>query len=198
MLATSDTTSLAAARAVLLNGGVLVFPTETVYGMGVLFGDARAEEKLRRLKGRDAAKPFQVLVPDAAAAEKAAVLTPAARRVLAKFWPGALTAVLPARANPAMTIGLRAPDHPWLQALLRTLPAGITATSANLAGEPPARTAAEAEAAVGGLVELVLDGGPSALGRASTVAGLVNDELKIFREGAVTETMLRETLADRP
>ena len=196
----------ARARETLPRGGVVAFPTETVYGLGALYGDAAAAQRLRAIKGRDAAKPFQVLVAGVAAAERLARLTPAARRVLETFWPGPLTLVLPALADGAggansadarpATIGLRAPDHPWLQSLLQTLPTGLTATSANLAGEPPATDAAAALAALGGQVDLFIDGGPSAIGQASTVAALVEGELKILRPGSITETALRQALAE--
>ncbi len=196
--ATSE--AIVSARDALLRGGVVAFPTETVYGLGVLYGDAAAAARLRALKGRDAAKPFQVLVAGVAAAERLARLTPAARRVLTTFWPGALTVILPALApegagDAPATIGLRAPDHQWLQSLLRALPTGVTATSANLAGEPPATDAAAALAALGDKVDLVVDGGPSAIGQASTVVSLVGDSLKILRPGSVTEAALRATLA---
>ncbi|MCC7495148.1 MAG: threonylcarbamoyl-AMP synthase [Fimbriimonadaceae bacterium] len=196
LLAASDPTALDRAAAALQAGEVVVVPTETVYGVAALVTAAPAAEAIYALKGRPADKPLQVLVPDAAAA---AALTadwpPLAARLATDHWPGGLTMVLPAGIVPPAaqagdgSIGLRCPDHPWLLALLRRV-GPLVASSANRTGQPPATTAPAAAAALAGLVSLVIDGGESRRGLASTVVRVLADGLQVLRPGPLTTAEL--------
>lgn len=178
---------------VLREGGVLVFPTETVYGIGVLWGRIPAIELMRQIKGREENKPFQLLIPSAAHAGLYAEVSEQAQAIMDRWFPGPLTLVLP--DGRGGTAGLRMPAHPWLQMLLARLDSAIVASSANRSGQSPAVTAQEAAAALGEDVPLIIDGGPAQTGRASTVASLLDGELKILREGAVTQDQLLDAMA---
>lgn len=194
VIATGDASSLPQAVAMLRAGQVIAFPTETVYGVGVNAGDEAAQERLRALKSRDGAKPFQVLLAEAAQAETLAIVCPRARRIMEACWPGPLTLVLPARDGGA--VGVRVPDQPWVCALIRELGAPLTASSANLAGEPPATTAQAVAQSLGAGVALVIDGGPARLGAASTVAQLDRaGRVTILRAGALTQDELEQFAA---
>ena len=181
-----DPDTLDQAAAVLRSGGLVAFPTETVYGLGAYGADASA--RLARAKGRDEGKPFQVLVADAKAAQAAGVFNRTACALAERFWPGPLTLVVPrldALAGEADTIGLRVPDHAIALGLIERLGGALVATSANRPGALAARTAEAVLAALGQRVELILDGGPVAAGRPSTVVALSGDGLTILREGAI-------------
>ncbi len=183
----------AAVRAaeVLRGGGVVVFPTETVYGVGVAAGDPVALDKLRRLKGRPAEKPFQHLAADVDMAKRlGAVFSGRAERLARRFWPGALTLVLPDGRSPGGTLGIRIPDSPFVLALCRELAGPIVTSSANAAGSPPPATAAAADA-FGDDVDLLVDGGEAVGGVASTVARCVGEEVHILREGGVSGAAIR-------
>lgn len=177
--------ALAAALARLRAGGLVAFPTETVWGLGADAGSAAAMERLRRWKGRDAGQPVAVLVPDRAALAALGIALPAAaERLAAAFWPGPLTLVVPAprsRFAPGVAradgaVGLRCSPHPAAAALAAAwLGAGagpLTATSLNRHGAPPARTRAEAAALCAGSdAILCLDAGPDAGAAAHDPAG---------------------------
>ena len=176
--------SLPAAAEVLLRGGVVILPTETVYGLACHPAFPAALARIRAMKRRDAAKPFQLLAADPAAVwADGALRTPAAER-LAAHWPGPLTLVLPtARGIPE---GYRVPALPLLQELLRRCGGLLRCTSVNLSGETPAQDAAAAAAALPEPADLLLDGGPARLGIASTVAALTpSGTPQILRQGAL-------------
>lgn len=182
-IVTADEATLPAAAAELRAGGVLAFPTETVYGIGTLRGNAAGMEQMRRIKGRDAEKPFQILIPAPEYAEKCAEVSPLARRLIERFFPGPLTLVLP--DGTGGTAGIRMPQNDWLLRLMKLLDCALVATSANRSGEPPATTASMAETALGEDLALIIDGGPSKVGAASTVAQLCGDKIKILRAGVI-------------
>jgi L-threonylcarbamoyladenylate synthase len=185
----------------LAAGGLVVFPTEGLYGLGA---DARSEAAVARLvavRGREPGRPILVLVRDLAMAEGlAAAVPPPARRLAERFWPGPLTLVLRARPGlPAAlgagtgTIGVRVPGHPLAAALVAGLGGPVTGPSANPPGAPPPRTLGAARAYFGDRVDVYLDGGELP-GRASTVAAIEGGELRVLRAGAVSETALRAAL----
>jgi L-threonylcarbamoyladenylate synthase len=191
---------LPAALEALAAGRLILFPTETVYGVGARCDRPAAVAALRAAKGRAEDKPLQVLVPCAAAAAGLARFNRLAAALAARFWPGPLTLVLPAESaapaelvTAAGTIGLRCPQHAGLARLL----AGsgpLAASSANLAGQPPATTCAAATAALGSAVALALDGGPASLGQASTVVAIEGDGWRMLRPGALTAAQLAEAV----
>jgi L-threonylcarbamoyladenylate synthase len=189
--------------AALAAGGLIVFPTETLYGIGADARSAAAVARLVRVRGRDEGKPILLLVRDLAmAATVAADVPPAARRLAARFWPGPLTLVLPARDDlPAAltagtgTIGVRAPGHAVAAALVEGLGGPVTAPSANPPGAAPSRRVAEARAYFGDAVAVYVDGGELP-GGVSTVAAVEGDRVRVLRAGAVAEAALRAALGE--
>jgi len=189
------------ALAALAAGALVVFPTETLYGLGADARSAAAVARLVAVRGREEARPILVLVDDLTMAESVAAEVPAAvRRLAACFWPGALTLVLPARPHlPAPltagtgTIGVRVPGHPIARALVHGLGAPITAPSANPPGAPPPRTVDEAREYFGTRVDVYLDGGRLP-GGGSTVALVEGDTPRVLRPGPVSEAALRAAL----
>jgi tRNA threonylcarbamoyl adenosine modification protein (Sua5/YciO/YrdC/YwlC family) len=180
----------AAAAAALQAGELVVFPTDTVYGVAALASDAQAVVKLQEAKGRGADFPPPVLVADLAAALELAPDFPAAALSLARaFWPGALTLIVPAGgkapqyAQALGTIALRVPAHDGLRGLLdRTGP--LATSSANRHDGPPATTAAEAQAQLGAAVALYLDGGPTPGDTPSTIVSFAGRP-RIVRAGSL-------------
>jgi L-threonylcarbamoyladenylate synthase len=183
---------LADAAAVVAAGGVVAFPTETFYGLGVAALDAAAVRRLFALKGRPESRPVLVLVDDPARIERIALLTTTARELIARHWPGPLTLVLAARpvvptelTAGTGTIGVRQPGHPVARALAAAVAGPITAPSANLTGETPPTTAREVLRVFDGKIDLVLDAGPTPGGLPSTVLDVTVDPPRVLREGAV-------------
>lgn len=194
-----DRAAIAAAAELLRAGGLVAFPTETVYGLGA---DARSEDAVRAIfaaKGRPADNPLIVHVADTAALGRvAAAVTPLAARLAERFWPGPLTLVLQAAPDvPAVTTGglatvaVRVPDHPVALALLRAARVPVAAPSANRSGRPSPTTAAHVLTDLGERgVGVVLDGGACAIGIESTVVDARGDAPVILREGAVPREAL--------
>jgi len=184
--------TLARAAAVLRDGGLVAFATETFYALGAAASDPAAVRRVFRIKARAESKPLLVLVDSIAMAESLArEVTPLARELMARHWPGALTLILGARADlPSEltagtgTIGVRLSPHPVARALVRALGGPITAPSANREGQAPPTSAAEVLHAFDGLVDLVLDAGMTAGGLASTVVD-ATAEPRVLRQGAV-------------
>jgi L-threonylcarbamoyladenylate synthase len=189
-----------------------VYPTETFYGIGaraLLPSAVRAvaalKERLDRCAGV-AAKPIAVIVAEPAMAARVVARMPAAAADLAaRFWPGPLTLVLPARDGlpPELsagtgTIGVRVSSHPLARALSAAVDEPITATSANRAGEPPARDVASARDALGTAIDVYLDGGVVAGGPASTVVLVGDHAARVVRAGAVSTAALRDVLGAFP
>ncbi|MCD8140104.1 MAG: threonylcarbamoyl-AMP synthase [Planctomycetaceae bacterium] len=183
-----------AAAEVMENGGVAIFPTETVYGIGVVSGDAAALDKLRRLKERGPDKPFQYLVADAEMAKAMGAVFPGrAGRLANHFWPGPMTMVVPDGTGGNGTLGLRVPNSPFVLALLERLRRPIISSSANHAGEEPPCDVNAADVFAGGPdgVELVVDGGPVMCGLPSTVVRCFEGGFEILREGSIDNEALR-------
>jgi len=190
-----------AAAEALRSGGVVLLPTDTVYGIAVVASTPGATGRLFALKERSEGQPVAVLVADRAQALALADAPgDAALRLMERLWPGPLTLVvrrsptassLELGGDPA-TVGLRCPDHDLVRALATEV-GPLATTSANRHGQPTPRTAAEAAASLVGPVDLVVDGGR--LGSvASTVVDLTGSEPKVLREGAVTVDHLHRAL----
>lgn len=180
------------AAAVLRGGGLVAFPTETFYGLGAAALDPRAVRRVFALKGRPETKPLLVLVDSLQMAERIATLTPAARALAARHWPGALTLVVQARAGVPRevtagtgTIGVRVSSHEVARGLVSALGAPVTAPSANPSGLEPPTTAAGVLAHFKDEIELVLDGGATPGGVPSTVLDATVEPPRILRQGAV-------------
>ena len=185
---------LAAFAALLRDGGVAIVPTDTVYGVAAAPSRADALARIVAAKGRDPRKPCQLLAADAAAAAAATgrPLPPRAAALARAFWPGALTLVLDAEGGG--TEGVRVPDHAVARALCAAAGGLLRCTSANHSGEPPARNAAEAEAAIPE-ADAVVDDGPAPGGVASSVVRFAPDgALEVLREGAVPRAALEAAL----
>ncbi len=193
--------SVRKAAACFRRGGLVVFPTETVYGVGVAAERPEAMGRLREIKRRDGAKPFQRLAADLAmAAALGAVFSPRAERLAEKFWPGPLTLVVPrAPAGDVTcedageaTLGIRIPASRWVLEVCRLMHSAVVSSSANAAGLPPALDGEAAWLfAVEAGADLLVDGGSIAGGMASTVARTDGDALQILRRGALAEADLQ-------
>jgi len=184
MLAPTPDTLAAAAR-LLLDGGVVVIPTDTVYGIAAHPARAQAVARIRTIKGRPTNKPIALLAADIEAVTAfGATLPPAARRLAAAYWPGALTLVLPCRGDACE--GFRVPNHDAVRSLLAACGGTLRVTSANLSGSMPATTAVDALRDVGLEADLVIDGGVSPGGVASTVVQVdANGAVTVLRECAI-------------
>ncbi|KPK46512.1 MAG: hypothetical protein AMJ77_05915 [Dehalococcoidia bacterium SM23_28_2] len=188
--------ALAEAVAVLKGGGLLAYPSDTVYGLGAAASDGQAIERLFVVKGRLSQKALSLLLADAEDMALLCAEVPSAAKLLAeRFWPGGLTLVL--RRSPAFhsealgggdSVAVRVPDHASLRELIRALGEPITGTSANRSGRPSCRTAQEVERELGEAVDVIIDGGPSRGGQESTVVDITDDTPRILREGAVSRT----------
>jgi L-threonylcarbamoyladenylate synthase len=190
----ADPAAIARAAAILRRGGLVAFPTETVYGLGADATNGRAVAGIFAAKGRPRFNPLIVHVESLAAAERHAVFLPLARRLADRFWPGALTLVLPRREESPLadlvsaglsTVALRVPAHPVARALLRQAGIPIAAPSANPSGGISATTAEHIEEGLGDAVDLILDGGPAPMGLESTVIGFDGEKPVLLRPGAI-------------
>jgi len=186
---------------VLQHGGLVAFPTDTVYGLAALPFQAETVERLYIVKARNSERAIAVLLGDISQLNKVAgQLSPTALRLAERFWPGPLTLVVPRlptlpeilSANP--TIGVRIPDHPVALALLK-LTGPLAVTSANLSGKENASTAKEVLAQLGGRFHLILDGGQTPGGMPSTVIDCTKPGLTILREGPIRLKELQAALA---
>ena len=188
---------------ILREGGLVVFPTDTVYGVAALARDAAAVAAIYRAKQRPSNMPIPVMVGDPMAVSEIAIPAPGFRDLADAFWPGPLTIILPRRATlPDIvtaggdTVALRIPDHPLVLALLRILNEPLAVTSANRSGHPPALTADDARVQLDGRVEAIIDGGPAPGGLPSTIIDLTRTPPQILRRGPVTEAQIRAILAN--
>lgn len=176
-------------------GGVILLPTETVYGLACRWADAVGLERLRQIKGRESGKPLPMLVPDLKTALAAGLDdTPALRQLVARLCPGPLTIVQTVKGGG--TLGFRIPDHPFVLALLRALREPLAASSANLSGEPPTVTFAAAMARLVSAPDLGVDTGRiAATALASTVVDLSVSPWRILRAGPISADAIRTALA---
>lgn len=183
--------ALARAVRTLDAGGIVAFPTETVYGLCVDASNAAAVARLYAAKGRDPGRACAFLLPHReAAARHVDELPPLAARLAEAFWPGPVTLVVPGRAGE--DIGLRLPAHALARALARAAARPLLQTSANRSGEEPAADAQGVAASLGPAVDLLLDGGPAPGGLPSTVVRCDARRLAVLRAGAVGEAEILE------
>jgi len=177
---------------ILSNGGLIAFPTDTVYGLAALPFKPEYVECLYTVKGRNSDRAIAILLGEESQLTSIAPdIGATASRLSKSFWPGPLTLVvpklasLPAVLSPNPTIGVRIPDHPVALALLKFI-GPLAVTSANLSGQPNCRTAREVYRQLGGRIHLILDGGQSPGGIPSTVVDCTGPELRLIREGPVS------------
>jgi L-threonylcarbamoyladenylate synthase len=163
---------------------VIAFPTDTLYGVGARAMDPAAVARLYEVKRRPTGQPMVWLVADRAQAERYAVVSSATAELMARFWPGPLTLVLPSRNNES-TIAVRAPADTVALALLAALGEPIASSSANTAGRPPPIDADQVIAGLGDELDVVLDGGPCRTGQPSTILDVSGAAPRILRDGAI-------------
>ncbi|RKU06277.1 threonylcarbamoyl-AMP synthase [Candidatus Poribacteria bacterium] len=193
----SDDLQINQAIAALRDGGVVAFPTDTVYGVGVDPFQPDAVRKLYQIKGRPIDKPIPILVGSVSDVERVAQnLPPTFSRLAEQFWPGELTLIVEAKSLPPEitaggdTVGVRMPDHPLALALLQRFGGAIATTSANKSDEPPATSAEEVRSELGALVGIILDGGQTTTKIASTVLDLSVSPPQIRRDGGISMDQL--------
>ena len=204
-----DAAGIEAAARTLSEGGLVAFPTETVYGLGADATNGQAVARLYQAKGRPAFNPLIAHVADLAAARRAGAFTPLATMLAAKFWPGPLTLVVPATALVCelaraglSTVALRMPAHPVAQKLLSLFGKPVAAPSANRSGHVSPTRPAHVIADLAGEIDAVLDGGPTPLGLESTIVDCTGAVPLLLRPGGVPRGEIERTLgasiADAP
>jgi len=187
---------LRAAAGVVLRGGVIGFPTDTVYGRGCSLFDVEAVLMVARIKRRDPSLAVISLIPEPRQVHGlASQVTPLAERLVTRFWPGPLSLIF--RAAPIVpprvrgaggTVALRCPKDELCQRLLAVIGGPVVSSSANLSGQRPAETAEEVQRIFGNQLELVIDGGPRPGGRASTLVDVSSPRARLLRRGAIDVT----------
>jgi L-threonylcarbamoyladenylate synthase len=201
-----DSEAIAAAAAVIQDGGVVVIPTRHLYGLAADALNVEAIQRVFAIKRRPATKPLLILEPSRLAIEKHVSSIPAAaRRLMDRFWPGRLTLVFEAAdALPAVLtggtgkIGIRLPAHPVCRALLDRRPRPVTATSANISGQKGCHRIADMPSALKTAVDLIIDAGPLAPGPGSTVVDVTAVPARILREGSLGADRIAAALAETP
>jgi L-threonylcarbamoyladenylate synthase len=198
ILSTSNPHAIPHALSILHRGGLIALPTDTVYGIAAhgLLGDA--VEKIYVAKGRPNEKAIPLLLASADEIESVArEVPPMARRLMQRFWPGALTLVLkkqphlPLAVTSTDTVAVRVPNHPFVRELIRALQAPLAATSANKSGQSELLDAQAIMRELGDQLDLILDGGVCAGGVPSTVVDVTVEPLRVLRVGAIAESVIR-------
>lgn len=196
-----DDRSIEGAAAVIRRGGLVAFPTETVYGLGANALDPDAVARIFAAKGRPATNPLIVHVVSLDAAAEIAYVNEAARRLASAFWPGPITFVLPRRADipdivtaGGPTVAVRQPRHPVAQRLLEACGLPIAAPSANRSESISPTRAQHVLASLGDAVDIILDGGPTEVGLESTVVDLTVDPPRLLRPGMISAPEIANVL----
>ncbi len=187
---------------ILKSGGVIGYPTETVYGLGVNALDHSAVEKIYKLKGRAEKKPILVLAESIQQVKTLIADFPnIAAALAANFWPGPLTIVFRAKSSLSnllnggqYTIGIRISTNKICQALLKATGFPITSTSANISGKANPTCASEVEKIFGDQLDLIIDGGKTSSATPSTVVSVVNKSIEILRQGVISESEIQKRL----
>ncbi len=175
-------------------GGVVIFPTDTVYGIGCQAGNQKSIKRIYNIKNRDRHKPLPILIAGLRQLSDLQVKIPReAKQLIKKFWPGPLTLVLPSAAGDP--VGVRMPHHPVALALLKkTGPMAVT--SVNFSGEASARTIGEISAGIIQSADLVIDSGACPLSIESTILDMTGREIKILRPGCISQQEIMKAIKD--
>jgi L-threonylcarbamoyladenylate synthase len=200
VLTATNPENLSRALQVLKDGGIVAFPTDTVYGLGASIHLTDAILRIYEAKERSRENPIPILIANMSDFHRVALSPPTmARRLAKRYWPGPLTLVvwrkptLPEEISASSTVGVRVPDHPVAQALL-TIAGPLAVTSANKSTSPTTCTAEEVFDGLGGRIDLILDGGRTPGGEPSTVVDCTQASPRILREGPISEKEIREVL----
>lgn len=178
---------IAQAAKVIRQGGLVIFPTETVYGIAADYSNPQAMQRLKSVKQRSNNKPFSLMISQKGLISNYTSTTdPVLYKLIDEFWPGPVTFVVPSRQD-GETIGIRMPDHLIALKIVEEAQCAIAAPSANKEGNPPPATCQEALADLDGLVDLAVDGGEARFKMGSSVVDLTNGRLEILREGVITQ-----------
>jgi L-threonylcarbamoyladenylate synthase len=185
------------AAAVIAAGGIVAFRTDTFYGLGADPFNSRAIQKIRELKGRQETKPILLLIADESQVDRFIQQSEFFKLVARKHWPAPLTLIgvsrpeVPAELTAGTnSLGVRLPDNEEVRAFVRVCGGSLTATSANVSGEPPARTAREVETYFPSGIDLIVDGGEVTVTDASTVLDVSSSDVRLVREGALPRSKL--------
>ena len=197
--------ALHVAARIIMQGGIAVYPTETVYGIGVRFDDQRALQRLFNLKNRNKNKPVLLLLPRADDLQRISIHAPPEAQILTeRFWPGPLTLVVPAAADLSdlvtgggQTVGCRVSSSAAAAHLMSACGLPITSTSANLSGGPNPTSISEISADILEQADIVIDAGPSPGSVPSTVYDISQKPFRLVRAGVIPETDITDALADR-
>lgn len=189
---------------VLKAGGLVAFPTDTVYGLAVLPWESDAVVRMYQVKQRPSDRPIPLLLSDASQLSRVARLLPRfkrqARQLVTRFWPGGLTLVLPKAeivpdvVSAGPTVAVRVPDLPLVRDIIRGAGGVLAVTSANLSGQPNPITAQEVEEQLGDEIDLILDGGPCRAGVPSSILDCTVSPPRLLRHGAVSAAALRAAI----
>jgi len=200
----ADAKAIAEAARILAAGGLVAFPTETVYGLGADATNGAAVARLYAAKGRPRFNPLIVHVADRAAAARLGKFNATASTLAAAFWPGPLTVVLPKTDGCPVaelatagleTVAVRVPDHPVAHALIEAAGRPLVAPSANRSGHVSPTTAAHVAADLGGRIDLVLDAGPTRVGVESTIVACLSQRSVLLRPGGIARAAIEQVLA---
>ena len=194
----SDISALERAGEILRDGGLVGFPTETVYGLGASALSPSAAESIYAAKGRPSDNPLIVHVASPEDAEEIAITSPLYYILAERFMPGPLTVIMPKKdcipdavTGGLGTVAVRCPEHPIARGLISAAGVPIAAPSANRSGKPSPTSAAHVREDMDGRIDMIIDGGDCDIGVESTVVTIVDGSCKVLRPGAVTEDMLR-------
>ncbi|MCF6293335.1 MAG: threonylcarbamoyl-AMP synthase [Robiginitomaculum sp.] len=200
-LSAKNASTLGKAASILSNGGLVIVPTETVYGIAALASDGIAIERIYQIKGRPDHKALLAHIDGLEMAKKLAMLNPLAEKLIASFWPGPLTLVLPKLTSANIhenaggglpSIAVRCPDHDFTKNLIAKLNQPLVAPSANFSGEPPPASLGELSEQIANNVDLIVDGGTCISGQPSTLIDLTGASPKILRQGALSRQQIEQ------
>lgn len=182
-----DLGKIAYCAKIIRKGGLVIFPTETVYGIAADYSNPKAIARLREVKKRSTEKPFSILIAQTGLISNYTSMTkPLLYKLIDTYWPGPLTIVVPAKEE-GKTIGVRMPDHAIALKLVQESQSTIAAPSANFEGNSPPSTCQEALRDLEGLIDAAIDGGPAKLGIGSSVVDLTREEPVVLREGSIKQ-----------
>ena len=191
-----------AAGEILKNGGIVAFPTDTVYGLGAVYTDTEAVAEIFRAKGRDEGKPLSILISDAKDVRLLSDNIPErAWKLFGAFWPGALTVIVEKNdsvpgvvAAGGSTVGIRMPASDIARKIIKEAGSPLAAPSANTSGKRSAVTAEEVSEDLDGKIDMIVDGGACPVGLSSTVVDITGEEIRILRTGSISRADIEEAL----